>query len=705
MNRKRQKLDCENSTESLSSSCDTCKQRKVRCDKAIPSCGWCAKNETICVYAEKRKPGLKPGFGRELMDHLADIEFVVTKNATAIDWIQSELKAARTIPYTASTGSSAVFNHYLTDSQDEHHLASKSSNSADYGISQNGMPPRELQMRLAQLYFEHINSWMPILDAQDAWARLFSPDNSKAEHLLIYAITAASLKFVPLCELAPELSRQYHMAATQKISLLTLESPTLESLEAMLVLAIDVIGTSNGPKCWAILSMICSIALKLGLNKDSLQSGAMTPSPDGTISTAGVSIIPATLDPANGERRRRLFWGVYVLDRYSTIGSSYAFNIPSSEVLRQLPFADPLSDLPYSHWLAVKPVPTLPAPVSATKEESRIEPFSYQIELLGIFSSVHDFLRRPVDIHSGLQVDKWQLEYRKFCSVLDEWKLSLPEQFSSTEAVVARFESGAEIDPLWLMLHSLYNTVIIRINSSAGYPYQQSGKFVANMVARDQCLEAVNNIVALTQIILSNSDSLEAYLGPHYAFTLWVAARLSIVHAFITSNILPDSITVLVRSLGIVARHWPVAKRYSELLLYVIDEGWLHKTRNNNRTDTTASDDIDGTTNEQNDFENEEMARMTSAKILSDMRRTASDLDFLLSESKNERENKSRRRGHTREIRNFLAITSPLAAVTDEISSISTDSFSPNQEFDMMNIFEWFSWPKLTDQIGGDTFA
>lgn len=50
----------------LSVSCETCKQRKVKCDRGHPACGWCLKNHSECIYLPRKKPGLRAGYGREL---------------------------------------------------------------------------------------------------------------------------------------------------------------------------------------------------------------------------------------------------------------------------------------------------------------------------------------------------------------------------------------------------------------------------------------------------------------------------------------------------------------------------------------------------------------------------------------------------------------------------------------------------------------
>lgn len=59
-------------TRPLSVSCETCKQRKVKCDRGQPACGWCMKNSQRCEYKERKKPGLRAGYGRELEAKLAE---------------------------------------------------------------------------------------------------------------------------------------------------------------------------------------------------------------------------------------------------------------------------------------------------------------------------------------------------------------------------------------------------------------------------------------------------------------------------------------------------------------------------------------------------------------------------------------------------------------------------------------------------------
>lgn len=42
-------------------------------DRGHPSCGWCNRNGQICEYKERKKPGLRAGYGRELEARLGKL--------------------------------------------------------------------------------------------------------------------------------------------------------------------------------------------------------------------------------------------------------------------------------------------------------------------------------------------------------------------------------------------------------------------------------------------------------------------------------------------------------------------------------------------------------------------------------------------------------------------------------------------------------
>lgn len=151
---------------------------------------------------------------------------------------------------------------------------------------------------------------------------------------------------------------------------------------------------------------------------------------------------------------------------------------------------------------------------------------------------------------------------------------------------------------------------IIRLHSSAGYPARRSPLFAPSFRASQYCLTAVESLSALCAHVKSNG--MLNKLGPPFAFSVWVAARLLLVHSSTIDHKLNPSINLLLSVLREMGVYWPVADRYAQLLQRVLDE--------------FAESEKAAVT-----MPNGERATPSTVKILADMRRTACDLDFLIS--------------------------------------------------------------------------
>ena len=141
-------------------------------------------------------------------------------------------------------------------------------------------------------------------------------------------------------------------------------------------------------------------------------------------------------------------------------------------------------------------------------------------------------------------------------------------------------------------------------------------------------------------------------LGPPFAFSLWVAARVVLVHGCTIDHRVSPVINPLVESLREMGRCWKVADRYASLLQRVLDE-------------YRESERAPG------------METPNTVKILADMRRTAFDLDSLIS-----RQPKMLNSGNVR----FAATPVRTPAPTD---------------LEYLDVFDFFNLPRLPASIGG----
>ncbi|KAL2205618.1 hypothetical protein CC79DRAFT_1054366 [Sarocladium strictum] len=663
----------------VSVSCELCKQRKVKCDRGHPSCGWCTRNSAKCEYKERKKPGLRAGYGRELENRLDKLEDVLKSHADILAFLapnhfgngngsNHQQQQQPNVPdNTRSLGShrpesrdanasalspragAALFlqkasgftssNQPMTFDQQPQPLPSsfqqqmamsevspvtsmqavqsEATPQDYYGGAQSGslsmpattpmagdqdMPPYDLLYALVDLYFKHINTWCPILHRKTTLDALFGPSTlSETDRILLHAIVATTMRYSTDARLTEDRRRHYHQISKQRVLLYGMENSSVQSLQALVILALDLCGSSNGPPGWNIMALITRSVVQLGLAVETTSS--MVSPNFSSIYTLRAMILPEPRDFIEEESRRRLFWMVYLLDRYATIATAFEFALDDKEIDRQLPCRDDL-------WMKNQKVDTrwFKTDVSEDSDErshlnnpENLGAFGWYVEGLGILSNIHKFLKQPVDISALSDVEQWQLRYKELDQSLGSWHFSLPAELRLEKLYQPGHKS---LNCGWVMLQATYHTAVIRLHSSAAYPTTRSPIFTPSFSASQRCQTAVESIIALGEFVVK--QSLLSKLGPPFAFTLWVAARLLLVHGSTVEHRLSPHVAFFVETLREMGRYWPVAARYCELLQRVLDE---HRDSEQQGDGVTPS----------------------SVKILADMRRTAFDLDFLIS--------------------------------------------------------------------------
>ncbi|KAL7623579.1 hypothetical protein AAE478_007262 [Parahypoxylon ruwenzoriense] len=515
--------------------------------------------------------------------------------------------------------------------------------------SDQDLPPYDLLYALVDLYFKHINTWCPILHRKTTLDSLFGPSTlDDTDKVLLHAVVAATLRYSTDPRLTEEKRRHYHGVSKQRVLLYGMENSSVKALQALVILALDLCGSSNGPPGWNIMALITRSVVQLGL---AVETNSLSVSPNyASIYTLRAMVLPEPKDFIEEESRRRLFWMIYLLDRYATIATAFDFALGDREIDRKLPCRDDLwikNQKVETRWFHTQDHPP-DLPDHDVNKPENLGAFSYYIEILGILSKIHEFLKRPVDIGALGDVEQWQLRYKELDNLLASWKFGLPGEYGNMAKL---FQPGGNkaLNCGWIMLHATYHTAVIRLHSSAAYPTTRSPIFTPSYSASQRCLGAVENIAALGEFVVQNG--MLNKLGPPFAFTLWVAARLLLVHGSTVEHKLAPQIAFLVDTLRDMGRYWPVAGRYCQLLQRVLDEH-------------SDSERAVGQTGER--------ITPSSVKILADMRRTAFDLDFLIS----------------RQPRHLAGAPSRRPSVTPARTP------APN-ELEYLDVFDFFNVPRL----------
>ncbi|KAI9167289.1 Notoamide biosynthesis cluster transcriptional coactivator notQ' [Paramyrothecium foliicola] len=692
-----------------------------------------SRNGATCEYKERRKPGLRAGYGRELEARLDKLEEILRSHSEILQASLSHNQHQNAVPSIRNSNPSLPSDHGtprdvapvfrssdpIRTPQAETALFlqkpsnfTPSSQSIDFGVPptptihegfsaqipipalsgppqlpgvqptaaaqeyygtgqhnlhspiatmsqapgptspDQDMPPYDLLYALVDLYFKHINTWCPILHRKTTLDSLFGPSTlQETDRILLHAIVAATMRFSTDPRLTEERRQRYHEVSKQRVLLYGMENSSVKSLQALVILALDLLGSSNGPPGWNIMALITRSVVQLGL---AVETTSFSVSPNYTsIYTLRAMILPEPKDFIEEEARRRLFWMIYLLDRYATIATAFEFALDDKEIDRALPCRDDL-------WIKNQKVETRwfktreyhdDAPEYDINKPENLGAFAYYLEILSILSKIHKFLKEPVDISALSDVERWQLRYKELDNMLTSWKFGLPGEFGNMAKL---FQPGSKnINCGWVMLHATYHTAVIRLHSSAAYPTTRSPIFTPSYSASQRCHGAVENVAALGEFVVSNG--LLSKLGPPFAFTIWVAARLLLVHGSTVEHKLSPQISFLVETLNEMGRYWPVAARYCVLLQRVLDE---HRDSERQGDGVTPS----------------------SVKILSDMRRTAFDLDFLIS----------------RQPRHGAASLARLPSITPARTP------APN-ELEYLDVFDFFNVPRLP--FGGENIA
>ena len=117
-------------------------------------------------------------------------------------------------------------------------------------------PPYDLLYSLVDLYFSNVNTWCPILDRRSTLNLLFgSRVLDEADRVLLHAIVTTTLRFSTDPRLDDEGMRQeYYSKSKQKVLLYGIENSSVRALQAMVILALDLHGSSNiGSGLWVPL--------------------------------------------------------------------------------------------------------------------------------------------------------------------------------------------------------------------------------------------------------------------------------------------------------------------------------------------------------------------------------------------------------------------------------------------------------------------
>lgn len=536
------------------------------------------------MYAEKRKSGPRRGAARGLYDKIEQLEkslgslssqvqeHLTPPVGTESDLSQKKGPSGSNVDGVPVSPSATGLSGQRSEEADEYCRHSQNPDTLGYRelprldestesehddfLKDAGLPPYHQLVALVDLYFEHVNSWQPLLEQKSILELLRNPLGlSEPDQVLLHALVLSGSRYSTDRN---TVRYQYHESSRQRIRLYVLEHSNIRGLQALAILTVEVLGDAHTVEAMNLLALLAQNFSHLGLGVERrFDLGLSVDAPAGL--TQG-SMIPHPTSWVQEEEARRLFWAVYNIDRYTNTSTSSNFIIDEREVNRPLPCR-------YVLWVAGEQVDTRwyrtdrPFEMTANVPEN-LGSFSYLCEVTRIMTRIHEFVKQPLAFYSSSDIDRWKASYTELDWQLSSWLRSLPDEYAQiSESSHSDMRTRASN---WIMLQSGFILASIRLHSVAAYPPMTSELFQASHSAMCKCITAVTSMVRTAQDVVS--AGILQRLGPPFAGALWVTARLLLVHATVPEHDLDPRIYFFISTLEKLGNHWPVAKVFASRL-------------------------------------------------------------------------------------------------------------------------------------------
>ncbi|KAI1643241.1 fungal-specific transcription factor domain-containing protein [Daldinia loculata] len=572
--------------------CQSCRKKKAKCSRQQP-CSVCIKYRTQCVYDDTRsKPGMRTGAIENLSQRVASLEQMFLGQGMLWQQLWSGLANTASGHIGSPSNSlrdpaSSLKDHIAQVKSNLTHIAStdpaqhnpilESPNQRGSRLTQRSiagydrakpteydevdLPPKDLVDALVEIYFAKIHPWIPMLHVR-LFRRRMAEDQKRARLTTIFhAIVSLCSRFSDDARLGNvEEKLRNAKRSRQTVLLRSMESFSVENLQALIICAFDTVGSGRGPSAWSIVgSMTRTVEqLQLSVEED-----------DQPIATSAKAMIKrmAFLPPARNwserEERRRVFWNIFQLDRFCSIATGWNLSLTSADVRMRLPCEGAL-------WEAGEPLETptpyfgvadqtgsvngaLPSARVGEESQESLGGFAYCIEATESLNLVTSFfLQQVIDISMMHEVQVWLMKFKQLDLRLIQWKLYLPEQWR--EACV--LNQDGIMDPNLTLAHVTHNTAVVLLHQSIAYPlpdWQNSRIRLPSASSSETCLAAATEVAIITEKFLQGSTS---PTNPQFAFCLFICGRMLLAHASYYQLPLLKEFESLVESLLEMSNRW-----------------------------------------------------------------------------------------------------------------------------------------------------
>ena len=273
------------------------------------------------------------------------------------------------------------------------------------------------------------------------------------------------------------------------------------------------------------------------------------------------------------EERRRVFWNIFLLDRFCSVCMGWNTSLTSDDVHRRLPcdgitwrkqepvvtpylgiwdksagrIGKPIMLMPSQHELALQGDPgadaqsvsEISSPSAGPMDMSTVGAFAYCIEATESMSRVTSyFIQQRVNLRDPKEIRSWLTRFKELDLRLVHWKMLLPEKWKADME-----RQSTRMDPNLTLAHVTHNVSMILLHQLIAYPPVHWGfrNRLPSVCSAEACSAAAAEIATITQNYLRYTPPTEP-TNSQYAFCLFIAARVLLIHwrYYVESQLAPE---------------------------------------------------------------------------------------------------------------------------------------------------------------------
>ncbi|CAH0057292.1 unnamed protein product [Clonostachys solani] len=624
-------------------SCEGCRKRKLKCSRQRPLCSNCEKYNTICLYESRRnKPGLKTG----AVDALSQRLQVRTLHANVyiLEVIENLLfnrqhnddddERPPELPSAAGLGQplGGTNNNNITatpvlgiltslaseiqklnsnivwsrsDLQTDSHLANAEPQRRKrrrFDIREehlqacdvdeettDSLPSNTLLDAVMDFYFLRIQPWIPLIHAPKFLRAVQSHDGRQRNAVVLHAMIVAALRHLPqdTHRLSSEAVKATIRRSRDYVLRAAMSGLSVENLQAFAIVAFIHIGSGESARAWPIIGSMTRSVQYLQLSVES---------EDTKQRNSFLTSLPTLPDPENWveeEERRRVFWNIFILDRFCSVTTGWNNSLTATDVSRRLPvcggkwynetpclapyfgiwsrsaaslgnsitflpthYASPSKASNTDSGAVESPVPIRQrAKPDLPLDISNIGAFAYYIESIESLSRVNTyFLQQEVDFGDKQEVLSWLTRFKELDLRLVHWKMFLPNQWKDSGA--SRESMPGIMDPNMTAANATHNVSMILLHQKIAYPGPElAGIKLPSSCSAETCLSAAVETANICNQFLEQTTK-EVLVTPQLGFCAFISARVLLVHWRYTRGELPREFWSLVLNLEEMSRRW-----------------------------------------------------------------------------------------------------------------------------------------------------